>query len=170
MGCVALVGDRLVVDALQFTGPPLDGPLDGVEGYRRVPGLLEHGPQSRIGVGVAAALSSRHLNLLDELREELATLGVRGSLFVLDGRPLGMARHIALRLVSSMASIGIPTGIPVSRRTPCPETVRGSVHPRTSPGERMPPPPPPGGTTRAGRRRWPAPRPHHPPSRPLGPE
>ena len=88
---VALVGDRLVVDALQLTGAPLHRPLDGVQRHRGVPGLLEHGPQRRVDVRVAAALPGRHLHLLDQLGEELAALGVGGTLLVLDGRPLGMA-------------------------------------------------------------------------------
>ena len=38
-GRVALVGDRLVGDALELAGAPLDGPLDGVDGHGRGAGL-----------------------------------------------------------------------------------------------------------------------------------
>ena len=48
-GRVALVGDRLVGDALELAGAALDGPLDGVDRHRRVAGLLEHRAQRRVG-------------------------------------------------------------------------------------------------------------------------
>ena len=102
MGGVALIGDRLVVNALQLASPPLDGPLDGVQRHRSVTGLLEHGAQGGIGVGIAAALTGRHLDLLDELGEELPPLGVSSTLLVLDGRPLGMTGHICFPSRSSV--------------------------------------------------------------------
>ncbi len=89
---VALVGDRLVDDALELAGAPLDGPLDGVERHRRVAGLLVHRAQRRVRVGVAAALAGRHLDLADQLGEELAPGLVRRALLVLDRRPLGVTR------------------------------------------------------------------------------
>ena len=48
-GGVALVGDRLVADAFELAGPPLDGPLDRVDRDRRVAGLLEHRAQGGVG-------------------------------------------------------------------------------------------------------------------------
>ena len=71
VGGVALVGDLLVGDALELAGAPLDGPLDRVERHRGVAGLLVHGAQRRVHVGVAAALARRHLDLADQLGEEL---------------------------------------------------------------------------------------------------
>ena len=92
-GRVALVGDRLVDDALELAGAPLDGPLDGVERHRRVAGLLVHRAQRRVRVEVAAALAGRHLDLADQLGEELAARLVLRTLLVLDRRPLGMTGH-----------------------------------------------------------------------------
>ena len=53
--------------------------------------LLVHRAQGRVHLGVAAPFAGRHLDLADQLAEELAPLGVGGALLVLDGRPLGMA-------------------------------------------------------------------------------
>src|SRR4051812_21032937 len=70
-GRVALVAHRLVAHTLELAGAPLDGPLDGVHRYRRVACLLEHGAQGGVGVDVAAALPGGHLDLADQLGEQL---------------------------------------------------------------------------------------------------
>ncbi len=101
---VALVGDRLIVDAFELARTALDGTLDRVERHRVVAGLLKHGAQCRVGVGIAAALTGRNLDLLDQLGEELAALRVGRTLLVLDRRPLGMTAHGVTSTVSSLAS------------------------------------------------------------------
>src|SRR5207302_7720024 len=94
-GGVALVGNGLVGAALRLARAPLDGPLDGVDRYRRRARLLVHGTQRGVGVEVAAALARRHLQLADELGEELAPRLVGGTLLVLDRGPLRMTGHRA---------------------------------------------------------------------------
>ena len=90
---VALVVDGLVVDPLEAAGGPLDGPLDGVGGHRRLPGLGVHGAQGGVGRHVGPALARRHLDLAQDLGEDLGPHLVLGALLVLDGGPLGMAGH-----------------------------------------------------------------------------
>src|SRR5258708_4322064 len=82
-------------DSLSMAGssPAPDRPVAGVGRYRGVARVLDHGPQRRIGSRVAAAFPRRHLNLADELGEELAASLVLGSLLVLDRRPLRMSGH-----------------------------------------------------------------------------
>src|SRR5207302_8319095 len=92
-GGVALVGNGLVGAALRLARAPLDRPLDGVDRHRRRARLLIHGTQRGVGVEVAAALARRHLELADELGEELAPRLVSGALLVLDRGPLRMTGH-----------------------------------------------------------------------------
>ena len=105
-GGVALVGDRLVADAFELAGAPLDGPLDGVHRHRRVAGLLEHRAQRRVRVGVAAALAGRHLDLAQELGEELAARLVLGALLVLDRGPLNGRTSVAPHSTSCRGTAG----------------------------------------------------------------
>ena len=88
---VALVYDVLVVGATGFfTRAALDGALDVVGRHGRFLGLVDGVVQRRVAIRVAAAHTGRDLDVLDELGEELAALGVNGGLLVLGSRPLGM--------------------------------------------------------------------------------
>jgi len=53
----------------------------------------DDGAKPRIHVGIAAAVTGRNRQFLDDAREDLPALGVSCALLVLDGMPLGMARH-----------------------------------------------------------------------------
>ena len=92
-GRVALVGDRFVADPLKLAGTAFDGALDRVERHGRVPGLGEHGAEVGVRRHVTAALPSRHLDLADQLGEQLSPRGVNGALAMLGRRPFGVARH-----------------------------------------------------------------------------
>src|SRR5215218_5388776 len=93
-GGVALVGDRLVVDATGLeTGTALHRAVDVVVGHRALLRLLDGVEQRRVARRVTAAGARRDLDVLDQLGEELATLGVDAGLLVLRRRPLGVAAH-----------------------------------------------------------------------------
>src|SRR5919112_4748339 len=93
-GRVALVGDGLVVHAAGLGArPALDRAVDVVVGHRRLLRLLDGVEQRRVAGGVTAARAGRDLDVLDELGEELAALGVDRGLLVLRRRPLGVAAH-----------------------------------------------------------------------------
>ena len=92
-GRVALVGDRLVGDALFLAGAALDRALDRVHRHRVVARLADHRAQRRVRLGIAAALARRDFDLADQHREQLAALGVGRALLVLDRMPLGMTGH-----------------------------------------------------------------------------
>ena len=91
---VALVHDRLVVRA---AGPrrraALDRAVDVVVGDRRLLGLLDGVVERRVAGRVAAAHPGGDLDVLDQLGEHLAALGVDDRLLVLGGRPFGVAGH-----------------------------------------------------------------------------
>src|SRR5439155_5325609 len=89
---VSLVIDLLERLALQLSASLLHGAIAGV--VRQTGGPRgEHGrAQTRIGIGIAA-VSRGDGDLLDQLGEQLAALGVLRSLLVLDGRPFGMTGH-----------------------------------------------------------------------------
>src|SRR5206468_2867144 len=92
----ALVGDRLVVGATGLEpGATLDGPVDVVVGDRGLLRLLDGVVERRVAGRVTAARASRDLDVLDQLGEELAALGVDAGLLVLRRRPLGMPAHAA---------------------------------------------------------------------------
>ena len=94
LGPVALVGDRQIVDAAGLcAGTAFDRTVDVVIGDRGLLGLLDRIPERRVPVGITAADPRRHLDVLDQLGEQLAALGVLGRLLVLGGSPLGMAAH-----------------------------------------------------------------------------
>ena len=92
-GAVALVVDLFVGDARQLAGAALDRPLDVLGRHVGRLGFGDHGAQPRVHVEVAAAIPGRDGHFLDEAREQLAALGVKRALLVLDGVPLGMAGH-----------------------------------------------------------------------------
>ena len=85
--------DSLVAHPLEPAGRPLDGPLDGVGGHRRLPGLGVHGAQRGVGRHVGPTLPRRHLDLAQDLGEDLGPHLVLGALLVLDGCPFGVAGH-----------------------------------------------------------------------------
>src|SRR5262249_35464337 len=64
-----------------------------VVGDRAALGLLHGVVQRRVGVHIRAAAASRHLDVLDQLGEELAAPGVDDGLLVLRGGPLRVAAH-----------------------------------------------------------------------------
>ena len=74
---VALVHDRLVVGAAGLgTRAALDRAVDVVVGDRRLLGLLDGVVERRVAGEVAAARARRDLDVLDQLGEQLAALGV----------------------------------------------------------------------------------------------
>lgn len=88
---VALVDDVFVVGGAVFsTGTTLDGTSDVVGRHGGLLGLVDGIVQGRVAVRVATAEAGGDFDVLDELGEELAALGVDGGLLVLGGRPLGM--------------------------------------------------------------------------------
>ena len=92
---VAFVGDLFVRDTRLFARAAANGALDVLARHVVRLGLGDDGPQPRVHVGIAAAAASGDGQFLDEAREDLAALGVGGTLLVLDCVPLGMARHAA---------------------------------------------------------------------------
>jgi hypothetical protein len=95
VGRIALVGDRLPVGAAGLGArAPLDRPVDVVVGDRGLLGLVDRVPEGRVAQRVTATGARRHLDVLDELGEQLAALGVDRRLLVLRGRPLGVAALI----------------------------------------------------------------------------
>ena len=97
VGAVALVHDRRVVGAAGLgTGAALDRAVDVVVRDRGLLRLLDGVVQRRVAVEVAAARPRRDLDVLDQLGEHLAALGVDDGLLVLRRRPLGMAGHSAV--------------------------------------------------------------------------
>src|SRR5690606_17478319 len=94
-GAVALVHDRLVVDAaaVQATAA-LDRAVDVVIGDGRLLRALHRVVQCGVALEVRASVASRDLDVLDELREQLAALRIDRGLLVLGRRPLGVACHV----------------------------------------------------------------------------
>src|SRR5699024_7622252 len=94
-GTVALVHDRLVVDpAAVQAAAALDGAVDVVTGDRRLLGPLHRVVQGGVAVQIRSAVARRDLDVLDELREQLAALRIDRGLLVLGRRPLGVACHV----------------------------------------------------------------------------
>jgi hypothetical protein len=92
-GAVSLVRRLLIRHALEFASALLDGALDVVVRHVRRLGGVDGGTQAGIAVGVAAALTGRHGDLLDELGKQRAALGVGDRLLSLDLCPLAVAGH-----------------------------------------------------------------------------
>src|SRR5215467_10103403 len=94
-GRVTLVGDRLVLGAAGLKArAAADGAIDVLVRHRILLRLLHGVVQGGIAGRVGAAGPRRHLNILDQLGEELAAPGVNGRLLVLGRRPFGMATHV----------------------------------------------------------------------------
>ena len=87
---VAFEHDLVDLAAFQFAGAAHDGFLDVVGGHADAFGRQDRRAQARIGVRIAA-IARGDRNFLDDARETFSALGVESGLFVLDGRPLGMA-------------------------------------------------------------------------------
>ncbi len=86
-GAVALELKFFVGGAGEFAGAALDGALDVV--LRHVLGLGgENGAaEARVGVGIAAAVLGGNADFLDQAGKNLAPLGVKRALLMLDGGP-----------------------------------------------------------------------------------
>jgi len=95
---IALVGDLLVVYALELAGTFLDGPFDVFLGHVLVPGLGYGASEPGVCRRVTPTEPGRHDDLLDDLREGLPALGVLRPFLVLDGAPFRMAGHGSSRL------------------------------------------------------------------------
>src|SRR5690606_6549046 len=96
VGGVALVHDVLVVGPTGLlTSTPSAGALDVVQRDRVLARLLDRVVKGRVAIGIAPASPRSNLDVLDQLREELAALGVQGGLLVLGGGPLGVAGHLS---------------------------------------------------------------------------
>src|SRR5690606_21236041 len=93
-GRVPLVHDGLIVGAagLQPTAT-LAGALDVVQGNGVLARLLDGVVERGVAVGVGATGPRRHLDVLDELGEQLAALRVQRGLLVLGRRPFRVAGH-----------------------------------------------------------------------------
>ena len=92
---VTFVGGLLVVDPLQLAGAFFDGTVDVVFGHVFGLGGRNGRAQPRIGVDVAAAHAGGNCNFLDQPGKDFSPFGIRGPLFVLDGRPLAVSGHNA---------------------------------------------------------------------------
>ena len=93
-GAVALVGDGLVVVGVARAERLIDGALDVVVGHVGSLRLGNDGCETGVIIGVArAALLNGNDDLLGDLSEGGAALGVSRTLRLLDIVPLGMSGH-----------------------------------------------------------------------------
>ena len=90
-GPVPLVGDFLVRNARFLARAAANGALDVLARHVGCLGVGHDRPQARIHVDIAAAGARRDRQFLDDAGEDLAALGVEGTLLMLDCGPLGMA-------------------------------------------------------------------------------
>ncbi len=91
---VPLVQDRLVLGRPGLGArAALDGAVDVVVGDRTLLRLLDGVVQRRVAGRIAAAGAGGHLDVLDQLGEHLAALGVDDGLLVLRRGPFGVAGH-----------------------------------------------------------------------------
>src|SRR5262249_31784661 len=89
----ALVENLFVSGSFDLPGTSLDGAGDRVVGHRLPFGVGDRLTKAGVTARVASAHACGDRQLLDELGEELAALGVEGPFFVLDCGPLRMAAH-----------------------------------------------------------------------------
>src|SRR5439155_24722911 len=89
---VTLERKFFVIYPRQFACATLDGTLDVIGGHVLGLGCGDRGAQSRISVGVAAIFRS-NADFLNNAGEDLAALGVKCTLFVLDCGPFLVAGH-----------------------------------------------------------------------------
>src|SRR5262249_50411375 len=92
-GAVALVGDLFELLTLEVAGAALDGAFDVVLGHGDFAGLVDGIAELEVHGGIAAAVPRRDDDRPAQLAPQLAALGVDGSLFMLDRRPMRMAGH-----------------------------------------------------------------------------
>ncbi|SLH56381.1 Uncharacterised protein [Mycobacteroides abscessus subsp. abscessus] len=114
VGAVALVHDRLPVGAARLlTGAALARALDVVVGDRGLLRLLDGVVQRGVAFGITATRTCRHLDVLDQLREELPPLRVDRGLLVLGGGPFGVAAHspTSFRSVARLECVRYPLGL-----------------------------------------------------------
>src|SRR5205823_3509240 len=71
--------------------------------------------KARVPFGVAAARARGDLNLFNQLREELAALGVQSALLVFDGVPLRVSGHTRLCSLGKNFRLGAESGGNISR-------------------------------------------------------
>ena len=94
VGAVAFVNHGLVVVGVVGAQSPLDGALNVVVGHIHCLGLGNDGGQTGVVVGVAGAAGlDRHDDLLGDLGECGAALGVCRAFGLLNIMPLGMSGH-----------------------------------------------------------------------------
>ena len=85
---VALIGDLVVMHAVQIAAAALDGAVDGIVRHIGGLGVADALAQAGVGIGIAPAGTGRDGYFLDELGEDLAALGVGCALLMLDCVPL----------------------------------------------------------------------------------
>jgi len=104
-GGVALVGDLLVVHALQLAGALLDGPGDVVPGHIGLPGGEDGGSEAGVAGRVSPSQPRGDGDLLDQLGEELPLARAHRFLLALDLRPTVVTGHgSAASLIESPAA------------------------------------------------------------------
>ena len=84
---IAFERELFVGGAGQFAGTALDGALDVIGGHVLGLGREDGAAQARVGVGIAAAVFRGDADFLDETGENLAALGVKRALLVLNCGP-----------------------------------------------------------------------------------
>src|SRR5882757_1258098 len=125
VGSVALVRDRLPVGAAGLLArATFAGPLDVVRGHGGLPCLLDRVVERRVAVRITPAGARGDLDVLDQLREQLAALGIEVGLLVLGGGPLGVAAHVSLSIIRTNNSCTRPSPVSsgwnaVARTLPC---------------------------------------------------
>ena len=87
--------------AFDLARAALDGARNVVVGHVLGFGCSYRSSQSRVAVGITAAGTCGHLDVLDQLREELAPLGVDRRLLVLGRGPFRVAAHVLAFLTMS---------------------------------------------------------------------
>ena len=106
VGSIPLVHEFLETRALTGTAGAADNsPLDVVLGHVGLLGLVQDDAQTKVGVRIGATLSGGEGDLVPELGEYLAALGVIGLFGAPDGGPFAVTRHRS------------PPGDPVSTRS-----------------------------------------------------
>ena len=93
-GAVALVDDLLQVAAFAAAHTARDSTLDVLGGHVAFARLLDGQAQAEVGIGVTAARTCGHRDLLAQLGKELAATGVVHALLAADLAPFRMSGHI----------------------------------------------------------------------------
>jgi len=101
---VPLVGTALVVCTGKLSGTFLDGTLDVVLGHIVGFCTIHSGSESWIGIKIPTTLFRSDHDLLDELGENAAALGIFRRFFSFDRGPLGMTGHLTSPRMTSRNS------------------------------------------------------------------